>query len=76
MVIDEKVQILFNLLIDTLCLSISLRMVCSGGIGFDAREPIEFVTEEGLVLAASVADEFARFPVKFEDVVTEKSSHA
>ena len=40
--IDKKVEELFELLINCFRLSVSLRMVCSGGCQFNSKESVQF----------------------------------
>ena len=56
MVIDEETQVLFQLLIHAFGLTISLRMICHGGVVLDAKESVEVNHEFGLELRSSVMD--------------------
>lgn len=74
-VVDEESMVLFNLLIDLFCLTISLGVVCHRGIHFDSRELVEFITEQELVLTALITYELARLPMESEDMVSKEGGH-
>ena len=43
--INKKVEKLFQFLVNSFCLSISLRVVCSSGSQLDSEKSVEFVHE-------------------------------
>ena len=52
--IDEKVEELFEFLINPLCLSVFLRMVCSGGCQLNSEELVQFPCKFHHKLGASI----------------------
>ena len=69
MIVDEHTEVLFNFLIDTLCLPVCLGMISCGWVGFNGKESIEFFHEARLKLSASVVDELPGYTMAIEDVV-------
>ena len=52
--INKEVKVLFQLLIDSLCLAITLQVICSCHSKLDAEESVEFSGEFGNELQPSV----------------------
>ena len=75
MIVDEKAKVLFDLLVDSLGLAVSLGMISRRRVCFDAGDSVELVAEEGLVLATSITDELAWFAVESKDMVPKESCH-
>ncbi len=72
-IVDKDVEILFNLLVDSLCLSISLGVEHSGGVRHDVKHPIEFLHELGDKLGSLVGDHGHGHAMSCVDVVSKDS---
>src|SRR5271156_386118 len=69
--IDIDAKVLFNLLVYTLCLAISLRMESRGRRCLNAKEMIKFAHECGNKGRTTIADDLFREPMVTPDVVAE-----
>ena len=76
MVVDEYAQILLNLLVYPLRLSIRLLVVRRRRIALDAHQLVEVLHEPGLELGTSIMDDLPGNPMQPEDVVSVDLSHA
>ena len=65
---DIKAEVLLNLLVGMLCLSIGLGMVCSGEVGLDAKTLQEGAHNIGGKLWPSVTDKAKGQPMQTEDL--------
>ena len=63
--IGEKMEILFQFLVDPFCLSISLRVLGYGGCQLNTEQPVEFPGEFHYELETSIGDDFLRETVMF-----------
>jgi len=70
--IGEKMEILFQFLVDLFRLSISLRVVGCGGCQLNSEQPVEFLGEFRYELGTSIGDDFPRETVVFPHMVEEK----
>ena len=66
---DIKAEVLFDLLVGVLCLSIGLGMVCSSEVGLDAKMLQEGVHDIGGKLWPSVTDKAKGQPMQTEDLL-------
>ena len=76
MVIDEDVEILFNLLVDPFCLSIDLGMLCHQRVTLDPNQFVEVSHEFRLKLGASIVDDLPGNAMEPEDMVPIVFCHA
>ena len=56
--VDEEQEVLLELLINLFCLSVALRVVCSGGSQLDSKESVKFLHELCHKLGASIRYHF------------------
>jgi len=68
----EELEILFQFLVDPFHLSITLRVVGSGGCQLNSEYPVEFPGEFRYELGTSIGDDFLRETVVFPHMVEEK----
>ena len=69
--IDKEVEILFQLLVDPLCLSITLRMVGHSGSQLYAKEAVELLHQLCYELQTLVRNNLFQKSVQFPDVSQE-----
>ena len=66
--IDKEAEILFQLLVDPLCLSITLQMVGHSGSQLYAKEAVELSHQLCYKLQMSVGDDLFQMSVQLPDV--------
>ena len=66
--VNKEVKVLFQLLVDSLCLTITLWVVCSCRGKLDSEEPIELLGELSNELRSSVRDNLFGKAMMFPDV--------
>jgi len=63
--VGEESNILFQFLVDSFHLSVSLRVVDCGGCQLNSKQPVEFLGEFCYKLGTSIGDDFPRETVMF-----------
>ena len=74
--INENVQILLNLLVDSFCLPVHLRVICHQGIALKAHQSIKVPHELEFELGASIVDNLPGDTMQSEDVIPVDLCHA
>ena len=74
--VDEYAQILLNLLVNSLCLSVCLWVICRRRVALDAHQLVKVLHEPGLELGASIVNDLPGNTVQSENVVSVDLSHA
>ena len=75
-VVEEDPEVLLQLFVDMLRLSIRLRVEGSRGVVFDSKRDVECSHELGLELGSSVVDDLAGHSMEPEHLVSEYLGHA
>ena len=74
--VDEYAQILLNLLVYPLCLSVCLWVVCRRRVALNAHQLVKVLHEPGLELGASIVNDLPGDTVQSEDMISINLCHA
>jgi hypothetical protein len=75
MIVAEDTKVVFNFLINPLCLAIGLGMVSCASIALDVEKSVEVAHECRYEIGTTVADNFSGQPMTSKDVVPECSGN-